>query len=98
MPAGAWTIGTKPRLVYGYMFGHPGAKLLFMGAEYGQTHEWQHDCSLDWHLLEYPVHKGFQDLIRDLNFLYQSEKALYQNNYSHEGFEWIDFNDTRNSV
>jgi 1,4-alpha-glucan branching enzyme len=98
MPGDQWQQAANLRLLYVYMFGHPGAKLLFMGAEYGQTHEWQHDCSLDWHLLEYPVHKGFQDLIRDLNFLYQSEKALYQNNYNHEGFEWIDFNDTQNSV
>jgi 1,4-alpha-glucan branching enzyme len=98
MPGDEWQQAANLRLLYGYMFGHPGAKLLFMGDEFGQEHEWQHDYSLDWHLLERPLHKGLQDLIRHLNHLYQNEAALYQNNYSPEGFEWIDFNDTQNSV
>lgn len=98
MPGDEWQQAANLRLLYGYMFGHPGAKLIFMGGEYGQVQEWQHDYSLDWHLLDQPLHTGLQRLVRDLNFLYQSEKALYQYNYVPEGFEWIDFNDTRNSV
>jgi 1,4-alpha-glucan branching enzyme len=98
MPGDEWQQAANLRLLYGYMFGHPGSKLLFMGAEFGQEHEWQHDHSLDWHLLERPFHKGLQELVKDLNHLYQTEKALYQNNYRPEGFEWIDYNDTANNV
>ncbi|WP_118976337.1 1,4-alpha-glucan branching protein GlgB [Taibaiella koreensis] len=98
MPGDEWQRTANLRLLYGYMFGHPGAKLLFMGDEWGQDHEWRHDHSLSWHQLDHPFHKGISELVRDLNHLYTSEPALYQNNYSPEGFEWIDFNDTQNSV
>jgi len=98
MPGDEWQKMANLRLLYGYMFGHPGGKLLFMGAEFAQFSEWHHDCSLDWHLLEQPFHQEMQHLIRDLNRLYTSQPALYENNYSMEGFEWIDFNDAANSV
>lgn len=98
MPGDEWQQAANLRLLYGYMFGHPGGKMLFMGDEFGQTGEWRHDYSLDWHLTAAPFHQGMQELVRTLNGLYQSEPALYQNNYGPEGFEWIDYNDTRNSV
>lgn len=98
MPGDEWQQAANLRLMYAYMYGHPGGKLIFMGGEFGQTHEWKHDFSLDWHLLDQPFHKGLQTLVKDLNHLYQKEKALYQNNYTHNGFEWIDYNDTQNGV
>lgn len=98
MPGDEWQQAANLRLLYGYMFCHPGGKLLFMGDEFGQDHEWQHEQSLDWRLLEKPFHQGIHALVRELNHLYQSSPALYQNNYRWEGFEWIDFNDTQNSA
>ncbi|WP_118950471.1 1,4-alpha-glucan branching protein GlgB [Taibaiella helva] len=98
MPGDEWQKAANLRLLYGYMFGHPGAKLLFMGSEWGQRHEWRHEHSLDWDLLAHPFHKGIQALIKDLNHLYTTMPALYHNNYSPEGFEWIDYQDTLNSV
>ena len=98
MPGDDWQQFANLRLLYSYMFGHPGAKLIFMGGEFAQRHEWQHDYSLDWHEEQYPAHHGIQKLLRDLNSLYKSEPALYEKNFSHKGFEWIDFNDATNSV
>ena len=80
------------------MYTHPGTKLLFMGAEFGQTSEWKHDLSLDWHLLQYDFHKGIHSLFKDLNALYKAEPALYQFAFEERGFEWIDYNDRENSV
>jgi 1,4-alpha-glucan branching enzyme len=80
------------------MYAHPGKKLLFMGGEFGQSNEWYHETSLDWHLLEYPVHKGVQRWVRDLNRLYASEPALHKKDCEAEGFEWIDFQDAAGSV
>jgi 1,4-alpha-glucan branching enzyme len=80
------------------MFTHPGTKLLFQGAEFGQSSEWNFQESLDWHLLQYDVHKGVQSLIKDLNSLYKNEPALYEKQFSGEGFEWIDYNDAENST
>lgn len=98
MPGDEWQQAANLRLLYAYMWAHPGAKLLFMGGEFAQMHEWQHDFSMDWHLTERPFHKGLQLLIKDLNQYYRSEKAWFQNNYKKDGFEWIDRSDTRNSV
>jgi 1,4-alpha-glucan branching enzyme len=98
MPGDDWQKAANLRLMFGYMFGHPGSKLLFMGDEFGQQQEWGHDFSLDWHLLQAPFHKGLQTLVKDLNHLYTTEPPLYKNNYNAKGFEWIDYNDTRNSV
>ncbi|WP_207532177.1 1,4-alpha-glucan branching protein GlgB [Desertivirga arenae] len=98
MPGDDWKKFANLRLLYSYMYGHPGAKLLFMGGEFAQRHEWQHDFSLDWHENSNPYHRGIQSVIKDLNELYTTEPAFFENNFSHEGFEWIDINDHRNSV
>jgi 1,4-alpha-glucan branching enzyme len=98
MPGDDWQKAANLRLLYAYMWGHPGGKLLFMGSEFGQNHEWQHDFSLDWHEAEMPFHYGLQLLIKDLNTLYNNEASWFLNNYKPEGFEWIDYNDTQNCV
>lgn len=98
MPGDEWTRFANLRLLFGYMFAHPGTKLLFMGAEFGQTAEWGHDRSLDWHLTGYDFHKGVMRVIQDLNHLYVSESALYQYPFDHRGFEWVDYGDGENSV
>jgi 1,4-alpha-glucan branching enzyme len=87
------------RSLYAYMYGHPGKKLLFMGNEFGQTREWSHDRSLDWHLLgEGPYHAGLQRLVRDLNHVYRAEPALHQRDFDPGGFEWIDLTDADHST
>ncbi len=86
------------RAYYGFMWGHPGKKLLFMGGEFAQGTEWNHDSSLDWHLLEHAPHRGVQTLIRDLNRLYRETPALYQLDCRSEGFEWIEENTAEESV
>lgn len=78
------------RAYYGFMWGHPGKKLLFMGCEFGQVAEWNHDASLDWHLTDQPLHKGLQNLIRDLNQIYSSTPALYQRDCRADGFAWVE--------
>ena len=98
MPGDEWQKFGNLRLLYSFMYTHPGAKLLFQGGEFGQTSEWKFDGSLDWHLLDYEVHKGVQTLVKDLNKLYQKEPALHQKQFSAEGFEWIDHGDHENSV
>ncbi len=98
MPGDEWQRFANLRLLYSYMFTHPGTKLLFQGAEFGQSSEWNFQQSLDWHLLQYDVHKGIQSLIRDLNTFYKTEPALSQKQFQSEGFEWIDYNDAANSV
>ncbi|PQJ77554.1 1,4-alpha-glucan branching protein GlgB [Polaribacter glomeratus] len=98
MPGDEWQKFGNLRLMYSLMYTHPGTKLLFQGGEFGQTSEWNFNGSLDWHLLEYDVHKGAQSLVRDLNKLYKDEPALHQKQFSHEGFEWIDHGDHQNSV
>jgi 1,4-alpha-glucan branching enzyme len=98
MPGDEWKKFANLRLLFSYMFTHPGSKLIFMGGEIGQPSEWNHDKSLEWHLLQYPVHKGVQDLVRDLNQLYKTEKALYQYQFEARGFQWIDYNDRESSV
>ena len=98
MPGDEWQKFGNLRLLYSFMYTHPGAKLLFQGGEFGQTSEWDFDGSLDWHLLDYDVHKGAQSLVKDLNKLYKKEPALHQKQFSPEGFEWIDHGDHENSV
>ncbi|HEX5000795.1 MAG TPA: 1,4-alpha-glucan branching protein GlgB [Terriglobia bacterium] len=98
MPGDRWQKFANLRLLYGYMFGHPGKKLLFMGGEFGQWQEWDHDSSLDWHLLSEPDHAGLQRWVRDLNHFYRSQPLLYEVDSDSAGFEWIDCNDTHNSV
>ena len=98
MPGDEWQRFANLRLLYGYMFTHPGAKLLFMGAEFGQTSEWNFENSLDWHLLQYDFHSGIKKLITDLNLLYKSYPALYEKQFTGEGFEWINYSDHQNAV
>ncbi|WP_297766375.1 alpha amylase C-terminal domain-containing protein, partial [uncultured Muriicola sp.] len=82
----------------GYMFAHPGANLLFMGAEFVQSSEWNFQQSLDWHLLQYDFHSGIQSLVKDLNTFYKKQPALFEKQFSGEGFQWIDYGDFENSV
>ncbi len=98
MPGDEWQKFANLRLLYSYMFTHPGAKLLFMGAEFGQSGEWNFEQSLDWHLLEYSFHKGVQKLIAGLNDLYKNQPALFEKQFSPEGFEWINYSDHHNAV
>ena len=98
MPGDEWQKYANLRLLYGYMFTHPGTKLLFMGSEFGQSGEWNFEQSLDWHLLQYPFHKGIQTVITELNALYKSQPALYEKQFSPEGFEWINYSDHENAV
>jgi 1,4-alpha-glucan branching enzyme len=98
MPGDIWQKFANLRLLYGFMYGHPGKKLLFMGGEFGQWNEWNFDQSLDWHLTQYPQHGSLQKFVRDLNRLYASEPALYEVDYDWKGFDWIDFHDTDNSI
>ena len=98
MPGDEWQKFANLRLLYGYMFMHPGTKLLFMGSEFAQSSEWNFEGSLDWDLLQYPFHEGVKKLITDLNHLYKTEPALYEKQFSPEGFEWINYSDHQNAV
>jgi len=86
------------RALYAYMWAHPGKKLLFMGGEFGQWREWTETESLDWHLLEDPLHRGIQNLIRDLNRIYDEENALWEVDSDPAGFEWIDVNNAAGNI
>ena len=98
MPGDFWQRFANLRLLYGYMTGHPGKKLLFMGSEFGQWNEWDHDSSLDWNLLDHPPHQGLQRWVRDLNRLYRAEPALHEVDFEPPGFEWIDCDDRGASI
>ena len=98
MPGDDWQRFANLRLLYLWMFTHPGTKLLFQGCEFAQTAEWSHEQSLDWHLLEFAPHKGIQRLVQSLNGLYKNNPALYEKNFDGTGFEWIDNTDHANSV
>jgi 1,4-alpha-glucan branching enzyme len=98
MPGDDWQKFANLRALYGYMYGHPGKKLLFMGGEFAQRDEWWHESSLQWHLLQYAPHQGIQDWVRDLNNMYRREKALHELDFDQAGFEWIDFGDWQGSV
>lgn len=98
MPGDEWQRFANLRLLFGYMFTHPGTKLMFMGGEFGQTAEWNFQQSLDWHLLDYDGHAGVQQFVKDLNHTYKNYPALYEKQFSPEGFQWIDYGDHENSV
>jgi 1,4-alpha-glucan branching enzyme len=98
IPGDDWQKAATLRTLYGFMYAHPGKKLMFMGGEFGQGREWNHDESLDWHLLGVPRHAGLQRFVRDLNHVYAAEPALYEVDFDGEGFRWIDCNDSDNSV
>ena len=98
MPGDDWQRLANLRLYLAFMYGHPGKKLLFMGAELAQPGEWNHDLALDWHLLEHPQHRGMQALVRDLNHCYRDHPALWQADHTPDGFEWIDYGDADRGV
>jgi 1,4-alpha-glucan branching enzyme len=98
MPGDDWQKFANLRLLFGLMYGFPGKKLMFMGCEFGQRNEWNHEQSLDWHLTQYPPHAGMQRWISDLNKMYRTESALHQVDFHFSGFEWIDFHDKASSV
>ena len=98
MPGDEWQQFANLRLLYGYMWGHPGKKLLFMGCEFGQKREWQHDESLEWDVLQYPLHTGLRRWVEDLNRFYRNEPALYQQDFIRDGFQWMDCNYAEKSV
>jgi 1,4-alpha-glucan branching enzyme len=98
MPGDEWQKFANLRLLYSYMFTHPGAKLLFMGNEFGQTSEWNYKSDLDWHLLQYDGHRMMQDCVRELNRLYKELPALHIRQFETDGFEWVDLNHREDSV
>lgn len=98
MPGDYWQKFAGLRVAYGYMFGHPGKKLLFMGNDFGQFKEWDFKHSLDWHLLDYEMHSKLRNFVRDLNRLYTSEKSLHEIDFSYDGFEWLDCSDSDHSI
>jgi 1,4-alpha-glucan branching enzyme len=98
IPGDAWQKAATLRTLYAFMYAHPGKKLFFMGSEFGQWREWNHDASLDWHQLDHPLHAGLQRFVEDLNRLYAAQPALHQIDFEPPGFEWIDCNDYESSV
>jgi 1,4-alpha-glucan branching enzyme len=98
MPGDDWQKFANLRLLFGFMYTHPGKKLLFMGGEFGQWDEWHHEKSLDWHLLDNEPHRGLLRWVRDLNHFYRSEPALFEVDFEDSGFEWVDCHDADNSV
>ena len=98
MPGDDWQKFANLRALYGYMFGHPGKKTLFMGSEFGQWREWNHDGALDWNLLDEPRHSGLLRWMEDLHRCYRENPALYQQDFDNAGFEWLDVHDHQNSV
>jgi 1,4-alpha-glucan branching enzyme len=98
MPGDEWQKFANLRLLYAYMFTHPGAKLLFMGNEFGQSTEWNYKSELDWHLLQFEPHRKLRDCVRDLNLLYRQEPALHELQFEPGGFEWVDLDHRSESV
>ncbi len=98
VPGDDWRKAATLRGLYGFMYAHPGKKLMFMGCEFGQGREWNYDRSLDWHLLDQPLHAGLKHYVADLNRIYAAEPALHQLDFDPAGFQWIDCNDNENSV
>ena len=98
LPGDDWQKFANLRLLYGFMFGHPGKKLLFMGSEFGQWSEWNHETSLDWHLLDTPLHRALQRWVRDLNTFYRGQRALHELDFDSGGFAWVDCTDFQRSV
>ena len=98
MPGNAWEKFANLRAYYGFMWAHPGKKLLFMGQEFAQGAEWNNNQSLDWHQLDIAEHKGMQQLVRDLNRVYRETRSLHVNDTKAEGFDWIESNDAEAGV
>ncbi len=98
MPGDWWQKFANLRALFGMMYTHPGKKLLFMGCEFGQWREWDHDSSLDWHLLKLPTHQGLKLWVQDLNHFYREQPALWECDFEPQGFQWVDFQDWEQSV
>jgi 1,4-alpha-glucan branching enzyme len=99
MPGDAWQQFANLRLLFGYMWGHPGKKMLFMGDEFGQRREWAHEQSLEWHVLQLDArHEGVQRWVSDLNLLYRKEVALHERDFAQDGFQWVSRTDWEQSV
>jgi len=98
MPGDEWQQFASLRLLFGYMWTHPGKKLLFMGGEFGQRREWQHDESLEWHVLQYPLHAGVARWVRDLNRVLRETPSLHEQDFVEGGFQWVDCDDADVSV
>ncbi len=98
MPGDEWQRHANLRMLYAYQFTHPGKKLMFMGTEFAQGLEWNSAGVLDWYVLDYPLHRGMQRLVRDVNRLYRNSPALYRHEFNWHGFEWIDCGDAQQSV
>jgi len=98
MPGDDWQKFANLRLLFGYMYGHPGKKLLFMGGEFGQRSEWNHDTSLDWHLLDHESHRGLMRWLQDLNQFYRKSPALFERDFESLGFEWVDCHNAQQSI
>jgi 1,4-alpha-glucan branching enzyme len=98
MPGDYWQMFANLRALYGYMYAHPGKKLLFMGGEIGQWNEWNHEWQVEWVLLYFDAHRHMQEYVKALNHLYAAQPALYEVDFSWEGFQWIDFHDVDNSI
>jgi 1,4-alpha-glucan branching enzyme len=97
-PGDPWQKAANLRALYGFMYAHPGKKLMFMGSEFGQGREWNYDQSLDWHLLDEPLHRGLKCYVKDLNRVYATERSLHEVDFDPAGFQWVDCNDSENSV
>jgi 1,4-alpha-glucan branching enzyme len=98
MPGDEWQRFANLRLLYGYMFTHPGTKLLFMGSEFGQYNEWNFQGSLDWNLLDFKPHQDLKNYFKSLNTFYKSHPGLFEKQFDHDGFEWISYDDHQNCV
>ncbi|MBI4358609.1 MAG: 1,4-alpha-glucan branching protein GlgB [Candidatus Omnitrophica bacterium] len=98
IPGDDWQRFASLRLLLGFMFSHPGKKLLFMGIDFAQTHEWDSSISLDWHFFDYEPHRQMNQFVKDLNRIYRAHSALYEVDFDHHGFEWIDLSDTAASI
>jgi 1,4-alpha-glucan branching enzyme len=98
MPGDEWQQFANLRLLFGYMWSHPGKKLLFMGGEFGQKREWTHEGSLEWHVLQYPLHEGVQRWVADVNRVYSAQRALHAQDFSKDGFRWLQRGDWEQSV
>lgn len=98
MPGDEWQKFANLRAYYGFMYGHPGKKLLFMGCEFAQDWEWNYNESLRWHLLEHPMYKGMQDFVRDLNLVYKTNASMYERDFDYQGFEWIEHSNADDSI
>jgi 1,4-alpha-glucan branching enzyme len=98
MPGDDWQKFANLKLLFGYMFGHPGKKLMFMGGEFGQWREWVHEESLEWHVLHFPFHQGIQRWVKDLNHFYRIEPAMHEIDFGSDGFDWIDFHNWEESI